>query len=155
VITRTGFVYTTEWIFYSQVFGVEEIIFLIVSIVTLIISGFFLTRHFLFGASSPALIEPKIRILLHPGTSGNSLGGWIGCTGHGNFPRNSPELIILYIASALMIVPTLFTFNSIENQMIRLELRKKGIRVGWIYLILLITSLLMIRLIIYKGINFY
>jgi hypothetical protein len=155
VITRTGFVYTTEWIFYSQVFGVEEIIFLIVSIVTLIISGFYLTRHFLFGSGSPALIAPKIRIFY---ILAQVVIPWVvglGVLVMANFPRNSPELIILYIASALMIVPTLFTFNSIDNQMIRLELRKKGIRVGWIYLILLITSLLMIRLIIYKGINFY
>lgn len=155
VITRTGFVYTTEWIFFSHVFGVEEIIFLIVSIVILIISGFFLTGHFLIGTNSPALIEPKIRIfyvlaqVFIPWVVG------IGVLTLINYPRNSPELIILYFASALMIIPIVFTFNSIDNQMIRLELRKKGSRIGWIYFILLIVGLAMIRLIIYKGINFY
>ena len=155
VITRTGFVYTTEWIFYSQVFGVEEIIFLIVSIVTLIISGFFLTRHFLFGTCSPSLIEPKIRIFY---ILAQVLIPWViglGVLTLINYPRNSPELIILYFASALMIIPIVFTFNSIDNQMIRLELRKKGSRVGWIYFILLVVGLVIMRLIIYKGINFY
>jgi hypothetical protein len=155
VITRTGFVYTTEWIFYSQVFGVEEIIFLIVSIIILIISGFFLTRHFLFGTCSPALIEPKIRIFY---ILAQVLIPWVvglGVLTLINYPRNSPELIILYFASALMIIPIGFTFNSIDNQMIRLELRKKGSQVGWIYFILLIVGLVIMRLIIYKGINFY
>jgi hypothetical protein len=155
MITRTGFIYTTEWIFFSQVFGVEEIIFLIASVVVLIISGFFLTRMFLAGACSQELIETKVRIfyilaqVFLPWLLGLIVMVMV------NYPRNPPELIILYAVSVLVIIPILFSFNSPDNQIIRVEPEKKGSRLGWIYFAVLVVILVVIRKVIYKGMIFY
>jgi hypothetical protein len=155
VITRTGFVYTTEWIFYSQVFGVEEIVFLVVSIIALVISGFFLTRLFFSGTCISDLIESKIRIfyilaqVFLPWFLGMIVLATI------NYPRNPPELLILYIASVLMIIPVLFSFNTPDNQAIRVGSSTQYSRTGWIYLGLLVLAVAVIRKVIYHGINFY
>ncbi|MFU8842454.1 MAG: hypothetical protein ACNA7V_01455, partial [Bacteroidales bacterium] len=155
VITRTGFVYTTEWIFYSQVFGIEEIIFLIACISVLVISGLFLTRHFLAATCMPVMNESKIRIfyilaqVFLPWFLGMVVLAMI------NYPRNPPELLILYIASALMIIPILFSFNTPDNQNIRVGSSVKQGRIGWIYFGLLMIALVFIRKVIYQGINFY
>ena len=152
VITRTGFVYTTEWIFYSSVFDVEEIIFMISSVVGLIIIGVYTTRQFILAANSPELIPPRLRFfyilaqVFLPWLFGNLLLYLI------NYPDNPPELLLLYAASALMILPAFTNFNTLDNQMIKVN--RNRMHVAWIYIIISIGLIVFIRLVVFNGISF-
>ena len=154
VITRTGFVYTTEWLFYSHVFDVEEIIFMIVSIITLIIIGYFMTKQFISSATSVRMIDPKTRLYF---IVGKVLLPWLFGTGVlflMNYPRNPPELLVLYGVSLLMIIPVLATYNSPSNQLVKLAAVRKKVRPGWMYIIITLLMLIASRMIVFKGISF-
>ena len=154
VITRTGFVYTTEWLFLSNVFDVEEIIFLIVSIIVLITSGVFFTRLHLTSASSSALIERKTRIyfiigqVLLPGLIGVAVLFGI------NYPKNPPELLILYSASLLMILPVLTNYNTASNEKVSRFSKNTRVSIGWIYILLVIVLLVFLRSGLFSGVSF-
>ncbi|MEZ5083887.1 MAG: hypothetical protein R2750_10625 [Bacteroidales bacterium] len=154
VITRTGFVYTTEWIFLSNVFDVEEIIFLIVSIVVLITAGVFFARLHLTSASSGVLIERKTRLyfiisqVLLPGLIG------VGVLFGVNYPKNPPELLLLYGASFLMIIPVLTNYNSPSNEMINRPVKNYRVSIGWIYIFFVIILLIFLRSGLFSGVSF-
>ncbi|MCB2220925.1 MAG: hypothetical protein KQI35_11065 [Bacteroidetes bacterium] len=154
VITRTGFVYATEWLFYSQVFDVEEIIFVIISVILLLVSGFYFTRKFLIATNRPALVDAKIRLfymfamVLFPWIMG------LGVLLIMNYPYNPPELLLLYSTTLLMIVPTMTNFNSPGNKAIKVMLHKQGVHLGWIYILLTIAALAFIRIYAFDGIAF-
>lgn len=154
VITRTGFIYTTEWLFLSDVFDTEEIVFLIVSIVVLVIIGYFSTKHFISATNSSPILEPKLRlhylisIALLPWFLGNSVLYFL------NFPHNPFELSLLYLVSILMIIPIFTNYNSLLIQMIKLPQLSTKSKYGWIYIIVTIIVVISIRLIIFKGIKF-
>ena len=152
VITRTGFVYTTEWIFFSSVFDVEEIVFMIISIISLIIIGVYSTRQFIMAANSPDLVQPKLRFfyvlaqVFFPWLLGNLVLYLI------NYPNNPPELLLLYAASALMILPAFTNFNTMDNQMIKVS--RNRMHVAWIYIGISIGIIAFVRLVVFNGISF-
>jgi len=154
VITRTGFVYTTEWLFYSNVFDVEEIIFLIVSVVALLIAGYYLSRQFLVSAITPASINKEYRLyyvlaqVLLPWIIGNSLLILI------NFPNNPPELLVLYAVSVLMVIPVMSVYNAPSIQQIKIPGARNKVRMGWIYFVIAALLVYFIREVLHQGISF-
>jgi hypothetical protein len=60
--TRTEFIYTSEWIFMSNVFDIEEIIFVTISFIMLFIIGRIVTPLFLLSSGSVTLIKPDVRV---------------------------------------------------------------------------------------------
>jgi len=58
-ITRSGFIYFTEWIFYSYMFDIEEIIFMVLSLIALVAIGYFASHFVLTVASTKLLITQK------------------------------------------------------------------------------------------------
>lgn len=154
VITRTGFVYATEWIFYSQVFDVEEIIFVIISIITLLVVGFYLARKFILSAGMLELVNPKVRLfymlatVLLPWLFGSGILYLI------NYPNNPPELLLIYAASVLMVIPAMTNYNSLGNRAIKLVFNKQGVRIAWLYILACLVLLLVVRIIIYNGVSF-
>ncbi|MCF8369597.1 MAG: hypothetical protein K9G76_11180 [Bacteroidales bacterium] len=154
VVTRTGFVYTTEWIFLSNIFDTEEILFVITSVVVLLLAGVYSTRLHLMAVTSRNLIEPRVRLyfvlfqVFFPALIGGLFLFAI------NFPKNPPELIILYAVSFLMIFPVFANYNSPSNILIGKHLKANKVKLGWIYLLLTVIIFAVIRLIIYKGISF-
>jgi len=154
VITRTGFIYTSEWLFLSNIFDVEEIIFMISAIMILLILGFYFPKYILLSASNNVIIDPRIRFfymvfkVLLPWLSGFGLLYLL------NFPNNPPELILLIGVSFLMIFPTMVTFNSIKNREIKIWNEKNKESLGWIYIIIAILLLGLYRFILYNGVSF-
>jgi len=154
VITRTGFIYTTEWIFYSNVFDIEEIIFMLISLIVLIIVGFVGTRQFIMATNAANIINPRNRILyilgqvFLPWLIGNLLLFIF------NFPNNPPELLLLYAVSFLMIVPAFTNFNMPSNKIINVKMPKSGLKTAWIYILLVIVFALVLRTMVYQGITF-
>lgn len=154
VITRTGFIYTTEWLFFSNIFDVEEILFMIISIITLLIVGFYFTRYFILSANNNLLISSKIKIFyLFVKVFLPWLTGVLFLYGL-NYPNNPPELILLLGVSFLMIVPMFFNYNSIQNKNIGLR-DKEGLEfVGWIYILAAVLLLGLYRIVLFYGVSF-
>ncbi len=155
VITRTGFIYTTEWLFFSSIFDVEEIIFLITSIVIMLILGFHSTKQFLYASNSPKIIEPKIRFfyilskVLIPWIFGNLVLYVM------NIPNNPVELVFLYVTTVLIIIPVFTNYNSPSLQLLKLPKKThKRIKICWAYLIITVIAIIVIRIILENGIRF-
>jgi len=154
VITRTGFIYTTEWLFFSNIFDVEEIIFLITSIVIMLILGFYSTKQFIYASNSPKIIEPKIRFfyilskVLIPWIFGNLVLYVM------NIPNNPVELVFLYVTTVLIIIPVFTNYNLPSLQLIKLPRIHKRIKISWAYLIITVIAIIVIRIILENGIRF-
>ena len=154
VITRTGFIYTSEWLFMSRMFDVEEIIFLIASVIILIIIGYFGSRHFLSASNSDKLIVSKFRIVymltqvLIPWLLGNIAIFLV------NFPNTRPEFLLLQVTSVLMIFPMFINYNSLSLHIVKPDKGVNKIRYGWVYIFLTIVVFIVIRFVIYRGIKF-
>lgn len=152
MITRTGFIYTTEWLFFSNIFDVEEIIFLIFSIIGLIIIGVYSTRQFILASNSPDIIQPRLRFfyilaqVFLPWLVGNGIILML------NFPNNPPEFMLLIASSGLMVLPAFTNFNTLDNQMIKT--RRFPLKIAWIYILIMIVLVFIIRMILFNGINF-
>lgn len=155
VITRTGFIYTSEWLFLSNVFDVEEIVLMIVSIVVLLIAGYYSTKQFLYAANSAAIIEPKVRLVyvivavLIPWLLGNLVLYIV------NIPKNPVELVLLYSTSALIIIPLFSNYNTTTMQMLKLPWSPPRFRLGYAYLVITILFIIGTRLLLKSGISFY
>ncbi len=154
VITRTGFIYTTEWLFFSNIFDVEEILFMIISIITLIIIGYYFTRYFILSSNSNTIILPKIRFfyivtrVLLPWLTGVLSLYFL------NYPNNPPELILLLSVSFLMIIPAFANLNSIQNKRIVLRIREDKEYIGWIYILGAACLLAFYRIVLFNGVSF-
>jgi len=154
VITRTGFIYTSEWIFLSNVFDVEEIVFMLVCLFMLVFFGYLSTKQFIYAANSDINVENKLRLyymismVLLPWIFGNLILYFM------NYPRNPIELKLFYLVSILMIIPVFFTYNTLSIQMIKVPNLSGKVKLGWIYIILTIVAIILIRSFVYYGIRF-
>lgn len=154
VITRTGFIYTSEWIFLSNVFDVEEIVFMIICLFTLALFGYLSTRQFIYAANSEIIIEHKLRLyylismVLLPWIFGNLILYFM------NYPRNPIELVLFYLISSLMIIPVFTNFNSLSIKMVKIPNLSGPVKFGWIYIFLTIVAIILIRSFVYYGIRF-
>jgi len=61
ILTRTEFVYASEWLFLSNPFDIEELIFGIISLATLVLTGRLVPVMFLLSSGSVTLVKPKYR----------------------------------------------------------------------------------------------
>jgi hypothetical protein len=154
VLTRTGFIYTSEWLFISNMFDVEEIIFMVIAIVVLLIIGYFATKQFLYSTSSASLIEPKYRTIfvlsqvVIPWFSGNLILFF------SNIPKNPIELILLYLTTILMVLPVVASYNSTSLQQMNLTFVPRKAKTGWIYLFVVVGLVISIRFLLRDGLSF-
>jgi len=154
VVTRTGFVYSSEWLFLSDVLDVEEIVFLIVSLVVLAIMGYSSTKYFLQSANHSIIIEKKLRkfyLLVKVGFP------WI--IGSGvlyaiNFGKAPTELLLFYLTPILFIIPVFTNFNSLKLQFVRPAYRVSRFGFAWGYLIALVLLIGAIILLLKEGLGF-
>lgn len=154
VITRTGFVYSSEWLFLSNVFDVEEILFLIISVIVMVIIGYYSTKHFIMASNSSEIIEPKLRLVymlskvLIPWFFGNIALFLI------SYPNNPMELNLLLWVSVLVIIPIFTNYNTTTMRMVKLHRSNVKIRMGWLFLGILIVVMIIIRYFVHQGISF-
>ena len=154
VITRTGFVFASAWIFFSHAFDIEEIVFMVISVVVLIIIGFVATRRFLSASLVTSIIQPKVRFfyivaqVFFPWLFGSFL---IYLT---NFPHNPTEFMILLGSSFLMVLPAFFNYDSPANEQIKVSMPKRGLKTGWLYFIIFVVFTIFIKMVVYSGIRF-
>lgn len=114
VFTRTEFIYTSAWLFMSHMFDTEEIIFTAISVVMLIIIGRIVTPLFLLSSGSVTLIKPEFRLffvlsqVILPWLTGILVLFLI------TLPNYYIPLIVKTITPGLIMIPSLFLYNSLE-----------------------------------------
>ncbi|MCF8304357.1 MAG: hypothetical protein K9I94_13860 [Bacteroidales bacterium] len=153
MITRTGFIYTSEWIFYSSKFDIEEIIFALIAFFVLVISGRYATRLFLLSSLSRSLIKPSFRAyyilarVIFPFLIGSVI---LILT---FMPHNPPYILLFYATMFIMVFQTLTNFNaSFNERVLPIYLSKKTI-LQWGFLILMLVLLIAYRVGLEKGLT--
>ncbi len=110
--TRTEFIYTTEWLFLSDVFDTEELIFTVISFALLLGIGRTVTPLFLESSGSVTMIKPEYRVYFFlsrailPWLSGVVILFLI------TLPAYYIPLILKTITPGLVLLPSLFLYNS-------------------------------------------
>ncbi|MDO9255532.1 MAG: hypothetical protein Q7U54_08475 [Bacteroidales bacterium] len=150
-ITRTEFIYTSEWLFMSHVFAVEEIVFAIIATVSLIIIGRIITPLFLLSSGSVTLIKPEYRlhfilsVVILPWLTG------IGILFLITLPNYYIPLIIKTITPGFLLIPSIFLYNSQKFE----NIHRSGViqhnYFRWSILIVAIAILFFYRLILSFG----
>jgi hypothetical protein len=153
-VTRTGFIYASEWLFLNNMFDIKEIIFITLSVIALAIIGFMMTKAFLEASHSRALIEPRVRVIYI--FSAVIIPYFIGVfvLFALNFPNNPAELLLLYLSPLLIGIITLFRHNAFSLQNVAIMKMTKKYRVNVIAIALMIVLMVFLRLVLYKGISF-
>ncbi len=153
-VTRTGFIYASEWLFLNNMFDIKEIIFITLSVIALIIIGIMMTKSFLESSFSRALIEPRMRVLYI--LSAVVLPVIIGILilFAVNFPNNPAELLLLYLSPFLISIVMLFRYNAISLQNITVMKTDKEYRISIVAIILLLVLIIFFRTVLFRGITF-
>ena len=153
-LTRTEFIYTSEWLFMSHVFAVEEIAFTIISIAMLLIIGRIVTPLFMLSSGSVTMIKPEFRlhfilsVVVLPWLTGMGILFLI------TLPNYYIPLIIKTITPGLVVISALFLYNShtFEN------IHKSGViqhsYFKWSIVIIAVAILFFYRLILSYGFKF-
>ena len=152
-ITRTEFIYTSEWLFMSHVFAVEEIVFAIIATVSLIIIGRIITPLFLLSSGSVTLIKPEFRlhfilsVVILPWITGMVILFLI------TLPNYYIPLIIKTITPGFILIPSIFLYNSQKFD----NIHRSGViqhnYFRWSILIVAIAILFFYRLILSFGLK--
>jgi len=153
-LTRTEFIYTSEWLFMSHVFAIEEIIFTVIAFFTLILIGRILTPLFLLSSSSVTLIKPEFRLhfilseVILPWITGMIILFLI------TLPNYYIPLILKTITPGLVLVPTLFRYNAQKYDTIHKSGTIHHNYFRWSIVIVVIAILFFYRAILSLGLRF-
>ena len=113
-ITRTEFIYTSEWLFMSRMFDSEEIVFTIISLVMMLVIGRIVTPLFMISSGSVTLVKPGFRLFF---MLSRVVFPWISAV-IVLFLITLPEyyfpLILKTLTPGLIVIPTLFMFNAVQ-----------------------------------------
>jgi hypothetical protein len=137
-LTRTEFIYTSEWLLMSSVYDVEEIIFTTLSLGILVISGRQITSMFLVSSGSVTLVTPEYRLffilcqVIFPWMAGGIILFLI------TTPTYYIPFLLKTITPVLILIPSLFTYNSLRNESIHSSglIRRNYFRWGVVLVVL-------------------
>lgn len=154
-VTRTEFIYVSEWIFMSSMFDVEEIFFTIVSISICLLIGRLVTPLFILSSGSIKLIETKNRlfyILSHvfiPWSIGVVVFFLM------TSPTHYIPLFMKTITPVFILMPTIFIYNSARNEAIQTTgvIQKSYFR--WSIVIILLAILFFYRILLNFGLQLF
>lgn len=151
--TRTEFIYTSEWLFMSNVFDIEEIFFTAISVVMMVVVGRIATPLFLLASGSVTLVKPEFRLFLifseviFPWMAG-ILILFLFTTPNYYFP-----LVIKTFTPGLILIPSLFLYNSLQYE----DIHKTGViqhnYFRWSVVIAAIAILFFYRIILSFGLR--
>ncbi len=153
VFTRTEFIYTSAWLFMSHMLDPIEIVFTAISVVMLIIVGRIVTPLFLLSSGSVTLIKPESRLLfvlcqvIFPWLTGMLLLFLI------TLPNYYIPLILKTITPGLIMIPTLFLYNSMEYNNIHQSGVIQRNYFKWSIVIAVVVLLFFYRVILSFGIR--
>ena len=152
-LTRTEFIYTSEWLLMSNVFDIEEMVFTMVSIGMLLIIGRLLTPMFLVSSGSVTLLTPEYRLFF---IYSQVILPWIA--GIGIFfiivtPHYYIPFLLKTLTPGLVVIPSLFMYNTARNENIHTSglIRRNYFR--WSIVIAVIALLFFYRIILNFGVK--
>ena len=151
--TRTEFIYTSEWIFLSNVFDIEEIIFVVISVVMLLIIGRIITPLFLISSGSVTMVKPENRFffiisqVLMPWMTGVFVLFLI------TLPNYYIPLILKTLTPVLALLPSLYLYDSLQYE----NIHRSGViqhnYFRWSVVIVAIALLFFYRIILSWGLR--
>jgi len=151
--TRTEFIYASEWLFMSNTFDIEEIIFTVISFAVLLVAGRIVTPLFLVSSGSVSLLKPEFRLffmisrVILPWITGTILLFLI------TLPNWYFPFILKTITPVLILMPTMFLYHSLQYE----NIHKSGViqhnSFRWSILIGIIALLFFYRLILSFGLK--
>jgi hypothetical protein len=153
VLTRTEFVYTTEWLLLNNPFDFREVIFVFISLALMLIAGWYMTSMFLISSGSVTLVSPEYRLFLiffqviFPWIAGIIIFLLI------TTPNHYLPFLLKTITPGLILLPSLFTYNSVRNETILNMgmMRRSSFR--WGIVITALTLLFLYRIILSFGLK--
>jgi hypothetical protein len=154
-ITRTEFIYTTEWIFMSSMFDVEEIIFTTIAISISLLIGRLATPLFLLTSGSEKIIAPRFRLfyvinqVFLPWMIGVIVFQII------TMPEHYLPLTFKTITPIFIILPSLFTYNSMRNENIHISETARRNYFKWSIVIAVIAVLFFYRVLLNFGLRLF
>jgi hypothetical protein len=154
-ITRTEFIYVSEWIFLSSMFDVEEIIFTLISITISLLIGRLATPLFIISSGSVNILEPKVRIYFI--LSQAVLPWMIGVVVFYllTSPHHYLPFFLKTLSPILIIIPSLFSYNSPRNVQVRTAGIVRRDYFKWSILIAMIALLFFYRIMLNFGLKFF
>lgn len=152
-LTRTEFIYTSEWLLMSSIFDIEEIIFTMLSLAVLILAGIKITSMFLVSSGSVTLITPEYRLFY---IISQVILPWITSTVIFfllTTPTHYIPFLLKTFTPGLMLIPSLFVYNSLRNQNIHDSglIRRNYFR--WGIIVLVIALLFFYRVVLNFGLK--
>jgi len=153
ILTRTDFVYSTEWLMMNHPYDFRELIFTAVSFSVMILAGWLITPMFLVSSGSLTLVSSENRFFL---ILFQVILPWI--TVMVLFflvttPRHYIPFLLKTITPGFILLPSLFTYNSVRNNTI-LEMgmiRRTNFR--WGIVIVAVILLFLYRIVLNSGFN--
>jgi hypothetical protein len=70
-----------------------------------------------------------------------------------NYPRLAVDLIILYLASLLMIVPIFINFRKLGIRLLQIPGLPDKVKIGWVYILLVVFLAVIVRAFVFHGIR--
>lgn len=151
VITRTEFIYTSEWIFLSNVFDKEEIIFSFLSLAIMFLTGRLVAPLMLITSPSLQLLQPRYRFFYFFGTM---IVPWL-CGIFLFFIFTLPEhylpFVLKTITPGFILVPVLLSYKSLANESIEDVGLVRRYSFRWSILIIVVALLFFFRIIMNFG----
>lgn len=154
-VTRTEFIYVSEWIFMSSMFDVEEIFFTIVSISICLLIGRLVTPLFLLSSGSIKLIETKNRLFYILSHVFIPWGIGVVVFFLMTSPTHYIPLFMKTITPVFILMPTIFIYNSARNEAIQTTgvIQKSYFR--WSIVIILLAILFFYRILLNFGLQLF
>jgi hypothetical protein len=149
--TRTEFIYTSEWLFMSRMFDVEEIFFTVVSFAVMLVIGRILTPLFLVSSGSVTLISPEnrqffiITQVILPWLAGILIMFLV------TVPTIYIPLIIKTITPGLALLPSLYLYDLLQYENIHKSGDIRHNYFKWGIVILVVAILFFYRIILSFG----
>ena len=151
VITRTEFIYTSEWLFMSRMLDKEEIIFGLLSLVAMFVAGRVVSPLLLITSSSLTLLNKRYRFFYIFGTAVVPWLSGILVFYLLSFPDHYLPLILKTITPGFIVLPLLFNFNSITNENAQTRGLVRRHAFCWSIIILVAALLFFYRIILNFG----
>jgi hypothetical protein len=150
-LTRTEFIYTSEWIFMSNKYDIEEIIFTTISFMMMLIIGRIVTPLFLLSSGSVTLVSPGFRFffifsqIILPWMAGMVILFLI------TLPNYYIPMLLKTITPGLMLLPSLYLYDSLQYE----NIHKTGViqhnYLRWSIIIAVVAILFFYRVLLSWG----
>lgn len=151
--TRTEFIFVSEWLFLSNVFDIEEIIFTAIAFVAMLVIGWQATPLFLISSSSTTLIRSEFRLffvisqVILPWLAGVVILFLI------TLPTFYIPLILKTITPGLALIPVMLNFDATKYK----NIHKQGVMqknyFKWSLIILVVALLFFYRVVLNFGLR--